>query len=163
MRPKGTSAELEVRRRLAADLLEDGKSNAEVAALLGASLSAVKRWRRALREGGRDALAAKPHPGPRPKLSDAQKERLRTVLIAGPLRQGYLTNLWTCARVAQVIQRRFGVQYHADHVGRLLHALGFCPQLPAHRARERDEAAIERWRKVVWPRIKKRDGNSKPA
>lgn len=161
MRPKGTAADLEARRRWAADLLQDGKTNAEVAALVNASRSSVKRWRRALREGGEDALVAKPHPGPKPKLSDAQKHTLRRILIEGPVRHGYSTDLWTCARVAEVIRRRFRVRYNADHLGRVLHALGFSPQKPVHRARERDEAAIERWRKVVWPRLKKRAAKRK--
>ena len=71
--------------------------------------------------------------------------------------------LWTCARVAQVIDREFGVTYHADHVGRLLHSLGFTPQKPRRRARERDEEAIERWRRVDWPRIKKGERGEKLA
>jgi hypothetical protein len=63
--------------------------------------------------------------------------------------------------VAEVISQRFGVAYHPDHVGRLLHALGFTQQKPQRRASERDEAAIERWRKRTWPRIKKRGFASK--
>jgi transposase len=63
--------------------------------------------------------------------------------------------LWTCPRVAQVIRREFGVRYHVDHIGRLLRSLGFTPQKPERRARERDESAIQRWVKQDWPRIKK--------
>ena len=81
----------------------------------------------------------------------------------GAQASGYNTDLWTCRRVAVVIQKRFGVSYHFNHVGRILHALGFSPQKPLRRARERDEEAIERWRREDWPRIKKRDADSKPA
>ena len=73
------------------------------------------------------------------------------------------TDLWTCARVQQVIEEKFGVTYHVDHVGRLLHSLGFSPQRPQRRARERNEAAIEHWRRYDWPRIKKGDRGSKLA
>ncbi len=60
-----------------------------------------------------------------------------------------------CPRVAELVQRRFGVDYHVDHVGRLLHELGWSPQLPTRHAVERDEAAIRRWAHETWPRVKK--------
>ncbi len=161
MRPKGSAAELEARRRQAVALLQDGKSNTEVARLVGADLSSVKRWKRAVASGGLKALAAKPHPGRSPKLSLAQKQELAQIVRAGPLAAGFRTNLWTCRRVAEVIRQRFGVQYHPDHVGRLLHALGFSQQKPQRRALEGNQAAIQRWRKRSWRRIKKRDVSSK--
>ena len=67
-----------------------------------------------------------------------------------------ITVLRTCRRVAALIQDRFGISYHFNHVGRLLHALGFSPQQPLRRARERGEEVIERWRREDWPRIKKK-------
>ena len=156
MRPKGTAAELEVRRRLGAKLLAEGKGIREVARLVGASPSSVARWKQAVEQGGREALRAKPHPGRRPYLTARQKERLKRVLLKGPLAAGFPTDLWTCPRVAEVIARRFGVQYHPDHVWRLLQSLGWSCQKPERRARERDDEAIRRWRETEWPHIKKR-------
>jgi transposase len=161
MRPKGSAAELEARRRQAVALLQDGKSNTEVARLVGADLSSVKRWKRAVAAGGLIVLAAKPNQGRPPKLSPAQKQELARIVCAGPLAAGFRTDLWTCRRVAEVILQQFGIQYHPDHVGRLLHALGFTQQKPQRRAQERNEAAIEEWRKRAWARIKKRDVGSK--
>jgi transposase len=163
MRTPGTAAALEARRRRAASLLSDGKSIAETALLVDASISSVKRWKRAVQEGGSDALAAIPHPGPSPRLNLRQREALVRILLRGPCAAGYATELWTCRRVAEVVQRRFGVTYHPDHLGRLLHTLGFSPQKPTQRARERDEAAILRWHAHDWPRIKKRDATSELA
>jgi transposase len=161
MRPKGSAVELEARRRQAVALLQDGKSNTEVARLVGADLSSVKRWKRAVASGGLTVLAAKPNRGRSPKLSPAQRQELAAIVCAGPLAAGFRTNLWTCRRVAEVIRQRFGVKYHPDHVGKILHALGFTQQKPQRRASERDEVAIERWRKGAWRRIKKRDVGSK--
>jgi transposase len=155
MRPTGTAAELEARRFRAAELLREGKSTAEVARLLGAGHSSVKKWKAALARGGPEALAAKPAPPRSSKLSDSQKEQLVEILLRGPLASGYRTDLWTCRRVADVVQRTFGVSYHPDHLGRILHELGFTPQKPEQLARERDEEAIRRWREVDWPRIKR--------
>jgi transposase len=163
MRTKGTAAELEVRRRIAARLFTEDVTLAEIARCVDASVSSVRRWKQAWKTGGEAALAAKPHPRPPRRLSARQQEQLCDVLVAGARASGYDTDLWTCRRVAAVIQERFRVAYHFNHVGRLLHALGFSPQKPLRRARERDETAIERWRREDWPRIKKRDADSKLA
>ena len=148
---------------MAASLLAKGKSIAETAELTGASLSSIKRWKRAVKQGGVAALATKRHPGPRPKLSPDQKQQLVEILLHGPEAAGYANGLWTCARVTEVIEERFGVSYHADHVGRILHELSYSPQKPLRRAQEADAQAIQHWRDVEWPRIKKGDVESKPA
>ena len=156
MRTKGTAAALESRRRLAADLLVDGKTAAEVAEIIQVSESSVRRWRSAWKKGGVEALASKPHPGPEPKLTDAQRRQLLRILTHGARAAGYDTELWTCERVAAVVRNHFGVEYHPDHLGRVLRSSGWTPQRPERRARERDEGAILRWREEDWPRIKKK-------
>jgi transposase len=163
MRTQGTPAELEARRRRAAMLFRERKPLAEIARRVGASLSSVKRWKRAWKEGGVAALAAKPHPGPKPKLSSDQKQELVAILRRGPAAAGYRTDLWTCARVAEVVRKEFRVSYHPDHLGRILHDLGFSPQKPQQIAREQDAAAVKRWREKDWPRIKKKPGDVAPA
>lgn len=155
MRPIGTAEQLEVRRMRAAQLLRQKKTLTEVALLVKSSVSSVKRWKDALDKQGEGGLKAKPHPGRPPRLTVRQKVRLLKTLLAGAVKSGYSTDLWTCARVAEVIERLFGVTYHVDYVGTLLHRLGWSVQKPEQRARERDEEAIARWRRDDWPRIKK--------
>lgn len=155
MRPSGSPAQLEARRLRAAKHLRAGKTLVEVAKIVKASVSSVSRWRDALEQGGLEALKAKPHPGRTPRLSDHEKQRLVKTLTRGARKAGYPTDLWTCKRVAEVIEEQFGVTYHVDYVGTLLHKLGWSPQKPEQRARERDETAIVQWRKQDWPRIKK--------
>jgi transposase len=163
MRNKGTGAELEVRRQIAARLFKEDMTLADMARCVGASISSIKRWKIAWLRGGLAALAAKPQPPPRCRLSDKQKAQPVEILLQGPVAAGYFTDLWTCSRVAQVIEREFGISYHPDHVGRILHDLGFTPQKPRRKARERDEAAIAHWRRVEWPRIKKGEPGEKLA
>jgi len=155
MRPKGSAKKMEVRRWIAARLLQQGKGVCEVAGLVGASPSSVHRWKEALKKGGEDALKAKPHPGRPCRLSNRQKKQLQKILLKGPLAAGFSTELWTCQRVAEVIDQTFGVRYHPDHVWYILRSLGWSCQKPERRARERDEQAIQRWRQQDWPRIKK--------
>jgi len=156
MRPKGSAAELEQRRRQAVVLLEQGLKAGQVAKAVGTSPASVTRWRQAYEGRGQAALSAKPHPGRRPKLTAKQRERLGRLLLDGPGKHGYSTELWTLTRVAEVIAVTFGVQYDPSQVWRILRAMGWSCQKPERRARERDEEAIQRWRRDDWPRIKKR-------
>lgn len=158
MRPPGSPEELERRRHRALAMLHDGMMPVEVARKLGVDRRSVRRWRASFDQEGARALAAKPAPGRPPKLGIRDRKKLERELLRGAQAHGYRTDLWTCPRVAELIRRRFGVRYHVDHVSRLLHALGWSPQKPERRARERDDPAIRRWVKEEWPRVKKTPG-----
>lgn len=153
MRPTGSPQVLEARRQIAARLFERGMSLTDIATAVGASVSSVHRWHEAWRHGGK--LRSKPHPGPKPKLSKSQKRRLVQALLKGTHHWGYAVSGWTGPVVRDLIQRMFGVVHHADHIPRLLRGLGWSPQKPVQRARERDEERIARWKREDWPRIKK--------
>jgi transposase len=155
MRPHGTPGELEARRLRAAELLAKGMKPADVARAVGSSRSSVTRWKEVIGRDGVKGLKAKPAPGRPPSLSKSQKRKLEKVLLRGPRASGYRTDLWTCPRVADVIERRFGVRYNPNYVWYILRSLGWTCQKPERLARERDEKAIERWRRKDWPRIKK--------
>ena len=157
MRTRGSAKELEAKRRIAGSLLLEGKSRAEVARIVGASWTSVNRWHKAIQRGGIDALAGKAHPGRPPLLSRSKQKRVLKILERGARKSGFPNDLWTCPRVAQVIERRFGVKYDESHVWRLLRKWGWSCQKPQHRAREQDRAAVEHWRKREWPRLKKGD------
>jgi transposase len=137
-------------------LLEEGKTQAEVARALATSTASVSRWKQAYEQEGQTALSARPHPGRQPKLTAKQLERLAKLLLQGPGRHGYSTHLWTLSRVAEVILIRFGVSYDPSGVWHVLRRMGWSCQKPERRARERDEQAIATWRREDWPRIKKR-------
>jgi transposase len=161
MRTHGSGEQLERRRLEAIGLLDQGWAPQEVANRLGVSRRSVDRWRQAVREGGKEAIAAVPHPGRSCFLSRRQQDDLVERLIAGAQSQGFDTDLWTCPRVKALIERKYGVAYHVDHIPRLLRALGFTPQKPQRRALERDEEAIAQWIRKDWPRIKKRRHDSR--
>ena len=163
MRPSGTPKQLEKRRRRAVQLLKSGQTLSAVARQLGAAVSSVFRWWQAYRRKGRRGLDAKTTPGRPPRLSTTEKRQLVKLLIRGPLRAGYRTDLWTLPRVTELIHQKFGVRYHPAHVWKVLAALGWSCQKPERRAVERDEAAIARWTRDEWPRIKKRRSTWRPS
>lgn len=147
--------EAERRRWRGIALLDQGRSQSEVARTLGVTPAAVCQWARARRDGGDAALQAKPHPGRTPKLDKRQMERLGKMLLRGPRQHGYATELWTLSRVVALIRKHFGVTYDPSGVWHVMKRLGWSCQKPERRARERDEDAIVQWRKKDWPRIKK--------
>lgn len=124
---------------------------AEIAARLRVSVNAVYVWRRRWKFGGRAALVSKGAGGSSCRLDQARLQRLADALEQGPAAHGYTEDQrWTLARVADLIGRMFHIRYTLRGVSSLLHRMGFSPQVPAHRAVERDEQAIATWRKEAW-------------
>lgn len=149
---------LEKRRFKAFGLLSRGMSEAEVARQVGVHRQSVNRWAKQIKERGKRGLKKAGHAGRKSRLSEADLKRLEIGLKRGPEALGYETNLWTLERVAELIERDFGVKYHPGHVGWLLGRLGWSCQRPVGRALQRDEAVIERWKKRRWPELKKKPG-----
>ena len=155
MRTKGSPEELERIRRRAVQLVEQGEKPDDVCRILGVSQSALKSWRRIVREHGHEGLAAKPRHVPK-RLNEEQLRQLVEELKKGSVAHGWANELWTGTRVAALILRRFGVTYTSDHVRVLLReTLGWTSQKPERRGRERNEEEIERWRAEEFPKVKK--------
>ena len=143
-------------RLAAAELIEAGAGDQEIAKRFRVSRMSANRWRRALAAGGRTALASKGAGGARCKLTPAELRELEAVLDAGPAACGYADQCWTLARIADQVWRRFGAEYTLAGMDVLLHRIGWSVQVPARRAAERDEEQIVRWREETWPVVKGR-------
>lgn len=156
MRPHGSPSELEHRRWLAVQRVEEGYEVGEVAEFLGVDASSVRRWVASFRSEGAGALATRPVAGRPPKLSSTQEKIVLRWLLESPTEHGFATELWTGPRVAQFIQEQFGVRMHHRYMSAWLRARGFTPQLPQRVPRERDPERIARWLSADWPRIKKK-------
>lgn len=146
----------EARRLRAWELKQEGWKQKDIAEALGVSDGAVSQWLKQAREGGVGALRSNPAPGPTPKLSDEQLEKLPGLLAKGARHFGFREDVWTQPRAAWLIQRELGVRYHPAHVGRLLKRLEWSRQKPVQRATQRDEEAIERWRTEKWLELEKK-------
>jgi len=146
----------EGRRFRAFELSKLGWKQKDIAAALGVTKGAVSQWLKWVREGGIEALRRRKVPGAPPKLTSQQRSHLPELLAQGGQAFGFRGDLWTQPRVAELVRRQFGVSYHPSQIGRILRACGWSRQKPVHRASQRDEAAIQRWREEEWPRIKKK-------
>ena len=144
------------KRLRAGRMLLAGKTPAEAAIVVGVARQTVYTWKRLLDEGGIDALRAVPERGRPAHLDNAQLAQVRAAVLQGPIEHGFGTDLWTLKRVGAVIERMHGVRYSQVQVWRILGSLGFSPQKPEKRAIERDEAAVQHWKRRTWPALKKK-------
>jgi transposase len=151
-RPVGSADELERRRKRAVQAVTEGQPQAVVAQVLGVHPKTMARWVRLSRQPG--GLDAHPQSGPAPGLTDADLLRLEALLAEGAKAHGWHNQLWTAARVARLIERHFYIQYHPEHVRKILkRRLGWTSQKPRRKARERDDKEVARWVGDEFPRI----------
>ena len=144
------------KRLRAGRMLLAGKTPAESAIAVGVARQTVYTWKRLLDEGGIDALRAVPERGRPAQLDESQLAQVRAAVMQGPTEHGFGTDLWTLKRVGAVIERMHGVRFSQVQVWRILGSLGFSPQKPEKRAIERDEAAVQHWKRRTWPALKKK-------
>src|SRR5271166_3058346 len=151
MRTPGTAAEREHLRKRAVAAVQEGQSPSTVAQVLGVHRVSVQRWLRMARTpGGLDAKPVRRAPG----LSDEQLPQLEELLLQGASRHGWPNDLWTAARVTELIRRHFGLTYHPEHVRKILkRRLRWTSQKPQIQAKERDDDEIRRWLDEEFPRI----------
>jgi transposase len=155
MRSIGSPAELERRRILAVQRVDEGYSTQEVAEFLGVDSRSVRRWVAALRCQGEVGLATRPASGRPPKLTTTQEKIVRRWLADNPTEHGFATELWTAPRVGLLIEEEFGVHFHPHYLTTWLRHRGYTPQMPRRVPRERNDAEIARWLAEDWPRIKR--------
>jgi transposase len=148
----------EGRRLRAWELSQKGWPQHRIAEALGVTKGAVSQWLSRARTEGPQALRHRKPPGRRSKLTHQQWLQVLDLLAQGAEAFGFRGDVWTQPRVAQIIRRHFGVQYHPSQVGRILNQYGWSRQQPVQRAAQRDEAAIRHWKGERWPALKKRPG-----
>src|SRR5262245_6463683 len=136
MRPPGSPATLEYRRRLAVRRVSDGHPVQAVADFLGVDPSSVRRWVAAFRQGGDVGLAARPVPGRPAKLTTTQEKIVCRWLADNPQDHGFATELWAAPRLAQLIEQEFGARFHPDYLTAWLRRRGYTPQKPRRVHRE---------------------------
>ena len=161
-RPRGQIKDLEQRRHLAVELVEKGISAVEVASRFKIHERTIHKWLQAYRKDGLEGLQVKVSTGRKKKLTQKHQSRLQKIIVAGAVKAGFSNELWTSKRVLQVIKKEFDIDYHANHLPKLLRALGFTPQRPQREAIEKDKKQIDNWIRFEWKRIKKKPTKPKP-
>jgi len=145
----------EVRRLRVLALHQKGWSQTTIAVALDLSQGRDSQILKCAREQGEAALRSRRAQGAQAKLTAAQQSQVLDWLCQGATACGFAGDVWTSVRIAQLIQQKLGVTYHAHHIPKLLRAWGWSPQKPIVRATQRDEAKIADWVDHRWPMLKK--------
>jgi transposase len=158
MRTEGSAAELQRRRVLAVQRVVEGYSTDEIADFLGVSVRSVQRWMHSYRRSGVEGLAARAVAGRPSKLTRTQEKIALRWLNDSPTEHGFDTELWTAARLAELIHEEWGVCLNHRYVCRWLATRGYSSQRPQRVPRERSPQVIAAWLETEWTRIKKKRG-----
>lgn len=155
MRKQGRLSRQATVRLRAGDLIDRGFDNEEIAEILEVSLSSVRRWRKKVLDGGLAALARKHGSGQFCELTSEQLDELKDIILKGALAAGYQVDRWTSRIVADLIHKKWGVQYCRSNVRYILNRLGLSYQKPAVKSTKHSQEVVDHWRKHDWVRIKK--------
>lgn len=152
MRPYGTSQQLQRRREQALKLLKAGKSAKEVAARMKVTVRSVYRWQQEQKQPKPKSERA---PGRPAYLTEEQIKKLEQELLKGAYAHGYSEDYWTLDRIGRVIWDLYQVRYTPSGVWRLLDGMGWSCQKVQRLAIQRNDEKIRRWKRWVWPKVKK--------
>jgi transposase len=163
MQAKRFSDWKEARRWRGVELFQEGWRRSEIAEALGVSRNSVSRWIRAYRNGGKKSLRSVPRCGAPTRLSAEKKYQILELLYPGAEAWGFLGDVWTCSRIAKIVEKHFGVTYHSHHIAKIMEQLNWTSHMPRSKALQRDERAIANWVHRKWPAIKKSDKRGKSS
>jgi transposase len=135
-----------------------GELASSVIASYSFNRTTIYKWIKAASQPGigLKALHAKPVTGRPRSLTPRQEQQVfRWVNGKDPRQYGLDFGLWTRSVVADLFAQKFDVRLGLTAVGELLAKLGLTPQKPLQRAYQRDPEAIERWRREIFPSLRR--------
>jgi transposase len=142
-------------RRRAVERYLDGEKPSVIMETMRLCRTTIYKWIKDYKEQGWEALKSTQATGREPKLTDKQREKVKQWIVGKDPRQyGFDFGLWTRQIVGTLIEKKFGVRFCLNSVGRLLASLNITPQKPLRRAYERDPQAIEQWVKESYRAIR---------
>jgi len=154
--PRTTHSALAQRRFLAVQRVAEGVPTKQVAEVLGVHVETVRLWVRTHKAGGDEALQGTPHPGRQPFLNPEQEAQVREWLTQSPTAHGFLTDLWTSARVAQLIHQKLGVQFHPNYLREWLSKRRYSPQKPKRKAKQQKPELVQEFLETTYPALQKK-------
>jgi transposase len=151
------SGEYRVSKRIHAVLLNHQENTStQIANILHVPRSCVCEWLRNYEHYGYEGLLEGNRSGRQPELSEEQLNELSDIVDSGPIAYGYTSAIWSSIMIRDIIQNEFCVSYHPGHVRKLLHKLNFSVQKPKRILARADEEQKNKWRRYIYPNIKKK-------
>jgi transposase len=145
-----------IRKMAVHAIRERGESPEIVAQIFDFNRSCIYRWLKQYDEGGYAAWESRMPPGASPLITEEMDEWLKqTVLNRTPVDFGYDTTLWTCALLADLLQKEFAITVTGGAVSLHLNKLGLSYQKPAYPDVERDPQEVEQFLNDKFPSIQR--------
>jgi transposase len=144
----------------AARLFKRGANQADVARKFRVTPAAVNYWHKSWKKQGLEGLKSRGHPGFKSRLTEEKRRLFKKAVLKGPEAYGYLTNLWTLERLANVMKKTTGVKFGRNHTWEIVKSLGFTCQKPETKSKKRQEKAIKIWKERRLPYLKKMGSKS---
>lgn len=141
-------------------MFRKGATQAEVATKFRVSRAAACKWYAAWDMNGLPGLDSQGPPGFSSALDAKKRQTFKKAILKGPLAHGYGTDLWTLARLAEVLKKETKVSFGPVRTWQIVRGLGFTPQKPRLKGVERDENAIADWKTRRLPGLKKMGGQT---
>ena len=147
-------------RLAAGKLFQKGVSQANAAKKLKVSTAATNYWHADWKKNGMRGLKSKGPSGFSSGLDEKNRKAFKRAIMEGPEKHGFETNLWTLPKLTNVLKKVSGFGCSEVWTWHIVRSLGFTPQKPEVKAKERDEQAIERWKTRTLPGLKKMGGKT---
>jgi len=136
------------RRLLAIAMVREGSSRLDAARQAGMDRQTLRDWVHRYNEAGADGLVSLPTPGPMPKLSQAQLDELRELVVAGPDAAVHEVVRWRCVDLRDEVTRRFAVTVSERTIGKWLRKLKLTRLQPRPYHPKKDAAAEELFKRA---------------
>jgi transposase len=136
------------RRLLAIAMVLEGGSREDAARQTGMDRQTLRDWVHRYNEAGADGLISRTAPGPQPKLSQAQMNELRALVVAGPDAAIHQVVRWRCLDLRDEVARRFEVTVDERTIAKWLRKLRLTRLQPRPYHPKKDHAAEEAFKKT---------------
>lgn len=154
------NGEYRVAKRIHAVLLNSQENTStEISNILHASRSKVSEWLKNYEQHGYEALLEGQRSGRNSELSQEQLIELGDIIDSGPIAYGFTSAIWSSIMIRDIIQSEFSIEYHPAHVRKLLHKMNFSVQKPKRVLARASEEQKNKWRRYIYPNIKKKPVN----
>jgi transposase len=147
-----TTYEIRVR---AVEAVSRGIPLGEVASAYNVNRTTLFRWLSRRDEFGDKGLQRKSGSGRPRLLEDLQSDWLLDIVFEPATAFGFETDLWTVARLHQIVQEKHAVTVSKDTIWRRLREAGLTYQKPERQYFELDEEVREEWMRTEAPKIRK--------
>ena len=143
---------LQERNKVIFECHKQGLSQTIIGQIFEKSQSTISKVINLVKSG--ENVAKEETRGSKPKLSNSQKEELKELLKESPSEYGY--TVWDKWSIKGLIANQFGVDYHENHICKIMKCINFSSQKPQQRDYRQDAEKVAIYKEQTAPDLKKK-------